>query len=86
MAGDRWTEFQTNDSGIAEIGDLGTASYDRDGHWVTVSESEEAPGAVEVLDWTMSDGMLSLAFASVEGHSVGDDGRLIVEGTYEQGP
>ena len=86
VAGDRWSLFVTNDSGIAELGDLGTASYDGDGRWVIVSESVGAPGVVEVLDWTMSDGMLSLAYAPVEGHIVGDPGLIIMEGSFEQGP
>ena len=35
VAGDRWTHFVTTDSGIAEIGDAGTASYDDEviGSW-----------------------------------------------------
>ena len=42
VAGDRWTHFVTNDSGIAETGDIGTASYDDEGHWVTVGEARGA--------------------------------------------
>ena len=67
VAGDRFTHFVTNDAGIAEPGDIGTASYDDEGRWVTVSESVGCPGCVQVLAWSLVDGSLTLTLVSVDG-------------------
>ena len=67
VAADRWTHFVTNDAGIAEPGDAGTASYDDEGHWVTVSESAGCPACVQVFEWSLVDGSLTLRLVPVEG-------------------
>jgi hypothetical protein len=38
-----------------------------------------------VVDWSFTDGVLSLAFAQSEQGSIRDDDRLIVEGDYAAG-
>ncbi len=87
VAGHRFTHFVTNDAGIAEPGDIGTASYDDEGRWVTVSESVGCPGCVQVLAWSLVDGSLTLSLVSVDGQRpYPDDERLVVEGVYEEGP
>ena len=87
VAGDRWTHFVTNDAGIAEPGDVGTSSYDDEGHWVTVSASQGCPGCVQVLAWSLVDSSLTLTLVSVDGQrSYDEDERLVVEGVYEQAP
>jgi hypothetical protein len=87
VAGDRWTHFVTNDAGIPEIGDAGTASYDDDGHWVLVNPS----GRVLSYEWSLTDGSLTLTIISSSAPGEADrppddEERLITEGVYEQGP
>ena len=82
VAGDRWTHFVTTDSGIAEIGDARTASYDDDGHWVTVSESEELP-ALSRCSTTMSD---AAVVASRSKDTASATMNIIIIEAYEQRP
>ena len=87
VAGNRWTHFVTTDSGIAEIGDAGTASYDDDGHWVLVNPS----GRVLSYEWSLTDGSLTLMIVSSSApgepdRPPDDDERLITEGIWEEGP
>jgi hypothetical protein len=86
IADGRWTQYQTRDNGQREVGDLGTYSYDSDGHWVTVSSSGGCRGCIGAFEWTFADGVLSLAFVPVDGEPPYDDGeRLMAEGDYTQG-
>jgi TRAP-type C4-dicarboxylate transport system substrate-binding protein len=82
--GDRWLQYGTSDLGIEELGDQGTSEYDADGHWVTTSESSGCRGCVGVIEWSLSDGELTLRFA--DGQDVPDDARFVVEGTYVYEP
>lgn len=84
IADDQWTQSEVLDDGTKPVGDLGTYTYDEAGRWVTVSESGGCRGCVQVLDWNFADGVLSLAFSPSGGEFVTDDGRLIVEGDYQQ--
>jgi TRAP-type transport system periplasmic protein len=78
----RWAQYEELDDGTRELGDLGLSTYDPDGRWVTVSESGGCRGCEAVVDWSFTDGVLSLAFAAREGEPIPDDARLIVEGDY----
>jgi len=77
-----WTQLAVVDDGSTEGGDLGTYSYDADGHWVTVSSSGGCRGCTVVLDWTFADGVLTLAAADVPDNELDDDERLNVEGEW----
>jgi hypothetical protein len=90
IEGDQWRHYVTNDAGIRELGDLGTSSYDKDGRWVTVSESTGCPGCVSTFEWTDDKGTLTL-FDS-EADTLGFDlpesdrviGLLVTEGVYQR--
>jgi hypothetical protein len=86
VAGDRWTLFVTDDADFAEPGDGGSSSYDAEGRWVQISESQGCPGCVGVLEWSLSDGVLSLTLVPGEGQIYDDADRLMFTGDYEQGP
>jgi hypothetical protein len=82
ITGDHWRQLAMNDAGITEVGDRGTASYDDDGRWVTVSESVGCRGCVGTVEWTYHDG--TLTFTAPEGAPTNADlvARLITEGTF----
>jgi TRAP-type C4-dicarboxylate transport system substrate-binding protein len=80
---DRWIHHVTNDAGFSEIGDLGTYTYDEDGRFVATSESTGCPGCVATLDWTLTNGILTLKSTPVDGQEAPyDDERLMVEGDW----
>lgn len=63
IADGSWTIHVTNDASISEVGDLGTYSYDVDGHWITVSEADRVLG----YEWTLVGDVLTLTLVDVEG-------------------
>ena len=86
IEGDRWTHFVTDDAGGVAVGDLGTASYDEDGRWVTVSESAGCAGCVLAYEWTLVDGTLTLKLVPTEFHVVHDNELFMTDGVYEVEP
>lgn len=83
----RWTLKVTEDNGVTEVGDLGTYSYDDQGHWVQVSESGGCRGCRASIDWSFTDDVLTLTFAAAqEQRPPTDDERLMVEGDYQLQP
>jgi hypothetical protein len=63
IAGDRYTRYVTNDAGRAEVGDVGTTSYDDGGRSVAVSEGGCA-GCTVAYEWSYDDGTLTRPFTS----------------------
>ena len=84
IEGDRWTVFVTDDSGITEVGDVGSATYDEEGHWVTTSESVGCPQCTARVQWQLAGDKLVLAFAPADRGATHDDERLVVEGEYRR--
>lgn len=56
-----WEHLVTNDAGIAELGDLGTYSYDTGGRLVTVSQSSGCPGCTATWTWSVAGDVLTLS-------------------------
>lgn len=80
---DGWVHHVTNDAGFSEVGDLGTYSYDEDGRWVLTSESTGCPGCVAVVDWALTNGILTLKFPPMDGpEDPYDEGHLLFVGDW----
>jgi TRAP-type C4-dicarboxylate transport system substrate-binding protein len=80
---DGWLHHVTNDAGFSEVGDLGTYSYDEDGRLVMTAESTGCPGCVAVLDWVLTNGVLTLKFSPVNGpEDPYDEGHLLFVGDW----
>ena len=84
----RWTasgNFYDND--VFEIGDFGTYTFDGDGLLVTTSENSQSRGFVAVIEWTLEDGLLTLALVPVEGQPPYDPVEILMtDGEYAQDP
>jgi len=76
-----WSIVVTNDSGVDEMGDLGTLEYDDRGRMLMTSNSEGCPGCVSTMAWTIRRDRLRLE--SVGALPGGDPmERLIMGGTW----
>lgn len=83
FTGDRFTVFVTEDDGVRATGDFGSVSYDDAGRLVMGSESPGCPACLTVHEWSLDGGRLRLSF--VPGQvEVGDDARLVVEGSFRR--
>ena len=84
----RWTasgNFYDND--VFEIGDFGTYTFDGDGRLVTTSANSQSRGFVAVIEWTLEDGLLTLALVPVEGQRPYDPVEILMtDGEYAQDP
>jgi TRAP-type C4-dicarboxylate transport system substrate-binding protein len=74
-----WRMYVTSDAGVREVGTAGTYGYDLAGHLVTI---EECCGWALPLEWTLTDGVLTLTLAPLEGVEWPAEARFITEGEY----
>jgi hypothetical protein len=77
-----WSITVTNDSGIDEVGDVGTIVYDDKGRLEMTSESEGCSGCVATLGWRITGDVLTLK--PVELPTDDPLERLIMSGTWER--
>jgi hypothetical protein len=85
ILGGQYTVFEFNDAGVSDVGDLGTSSYDSEGHWVIISKSSGCTGCIDVTGWSLVNGVLTLTLVNQQGSSE-DLERLIVQGSWEKAP
>ena len=80
--GNTWSVLITEDDGVTLLGDVGTFTYDGRGRLRTTSQSEGCPGCKALLEWKLNGDALRMWIPDDE--PVGDDTRLVHEGTFRR--
>jgi hypothetical protein len=80
--GARYSQYQRNDDGPADLGDRGRRYADDDGHVVLVSDNSAVSAGATVLDWTVKGDELTLTCVAGCLRDADADANLVWEGTW----
>jgi hypothetical protein len=85
VQGSDWTQFQVNDGGVPDLGDLGTLTYEPDGTVTLASDSEGCSTCVYAYSWTLDGDQLTTRMVEHQSPDTPAElriVRLVTEGTW----